>query len=71
MSYPVGKMRPSTIGVVMTSNTADNGTPLQAPKGTDQQWQNKVQAAKEARKGAQTVRQGKRASFRPAVGRQG
>jgi len=55
----------------MTSNTADNGTPLQAPKGTDQQWQNKVQAAKEARKGAQTVRQGKRASFRPAVGRQG
>ncbi len=53
----------------MTKKAADKQAPLQAPKGTDQQWQNKIQAAKEARTGAQQVRQGKPASFRRAVGR--
>jgi len=43
--------------------------PLEAPRGTDGQWQSKIQAAKEARNGAQEARKGKPASFRRAVGR--
>lgn len=54
----------------MTTNAADKTAPLQAPKGTDQQWQRKIRTAQEARTGAQQAREGKPASFRPAVGRQ-
>lgn len=43
--------------------------PLEAPRGTDPQWQSKIRAAKEARSGAQQARQGKPGSFRRAVGR--
>ncbi len=51
---------------------ASNGREQQAvkqPKGTDSQWQKKVELAQRAREMGRSMREGKPKSFRRAVGR--
>lgn len=50
------------------TSSSDDRRVIEEPKGTDPQWQDKINRAKEARQMGQSIRQGKPKSFRQAVG---